>query len=103
MFEVCVFLPGGKGVVGQSLARSVGQPVGGALLLVDLRRHDDDGGYASGAVYVFRTTDGGATYAQVAKLTASDAAAADYFGVSVAMDGQKVVVGAYFDDDAGSS
>ena len=27
------------------------------------------------AVYVFRTTDGGATYGQVAKLTASDAAA----------------------------
>ena len=36
--------------------------------------YDDDGGSSSGAAYVFRTSDGGATYDQVAKLTASDAA-----------------------------
>ena len=54
---------------------------------------------APGAVYVFRTTDGGATYSQVAKLTASDAASQDYFGCSVAIDGDTVVVGAYYDDD----
>ena len=34
-------------------------------------------GTGSGAVYVFRTSDGGATYGQVAKLTASDAAGGD--------------------------
>jgi hypothetical protein len=51
-----------------------------------------DGG--NGAVYVFRTSDG-VTYGQVAKLTASDAALNDNFGRSVAIDGQKVVVGAY--------
>ena len=62
--------------------------------------HVDDG---PGSVYVFRTSDSGASYDQVAKLTASDAAASDYFGYSVATDGQKVVVGAYGDDDAGSS
>ena len=56
-----------------------------------------------GAVYVFRTSDGGATYAEVAKLTASDAAASDYFGVSVAIDGDTIVVGSYYDDDAGSN
>ena len=44
---------------------------------------DDD----SGSAYVFRTTDGGATYDEVAKLTAADAAAGDYFGYSVAIDG----------------
>ena len=33
-----------------------------------------------GSAYVFRTTDGGATYGQVAKLTAADAAAGDSFG-----------------------
>ena len=55
-----------------------------------------------GAVYVFRTTDGGATYGQVAKLTASDAAADDRFGLSVAIDGATIVVGAPVDDDAGS-
>jgi hypothetical protein len=56
----------------------------------------------SGSVYVFRTSDGGATYAQVAKLTAADAAASDYFGYSVAIDGATIVVGAQGDDDAGS-
>ena len=45
--------------------------------------YDDDAGTSSGSAYVFRTTDGGATYAQVAKLTADDAAASDYFGCSV--------------------
>jgi len=37
------------------------------------------------------------------KLTASDAAADDQFGVSVAIDGATVVVGAYQDGDAGIS
>ena len=48
--------------------------------------------------YVFRTTDGGATYGQVAKLTAADAAADDGFGWSVAIDGSTIVVGAYEDN-----
>ena len=48
---------------------------------------------ASGAVYLFRTTDGGITYAQVAKLTASDPAANDRFGFSVAIDGNTIVIG----------
>ena len=55
---------------------------------------DDDAGSASGSAYVFRTSDGGATYGQVAKLTAADAAAGDYFGGSVAIDGDTVVIGA---------
>ena len=42
--------------------------------------------------FVFRPT-GGATYAQVAKLTASDAASYDEFGYSVAIDGDTIVVG----------
>ena len=33
-------------------------------------------------------------YAQLAKLAASDAAAGDYFGISVAIDGDTVVIGA---------
>ena len=63
---------------------------------------DDAGGSSSGSVYVFRTTDGGATYGQVAKLAASDAAAGDYLGWPVAIDGDTVVVGAIGDNDAGS-
>ena len=38
----------------------------------------------------------------MAKLTAADAAAGDWFGISVAIDGDTVVVGAYYDDDGGS-
>ena len=38
-----------------------------------------------GAVYIFRATDGGASY-EVAKLTADDGAE-DGFGSAVAMDG----------------
>ena len=37
-----------------------------------------------------------------AKLTASDAAAGDAFGFSVAVSGDTAVIGAIFDDDAGS-
>ena len=36
------------------------------------------------------------------KLTASDAAGSDQFGISVSISGDTVVVGAHFDDDAGS-
>ena len=64
------------------------------LLRGDRRRHHRGRGLRrrrrrlwSGSVYVFRTSDGGATYDQVAKLTAADAAAYDYFGDSVAIDG----------------
>ncbi len=49
-----------------------------------------------GLVYVFRTSDGGTTYGQVALLTAGDAAAGDEFGISVAIDGATVVVGARY-------
>ena len=57
----------------------------------------------SGAVYVFRTTNGGATYGQVAKLTAADAAAEDQFGVSVAIDGDTIVIGTYKDNSGRGS
>jgi RHS repeat-associated protein len=48
-------------------------------------------------------TRSGTTWTQQGKLRASDAAAEDYFGVSVAVSGDYAVVGAYADDDAGSS
>ena len=51
----------------------------------------------SGSAYVFRTSDGGVTYPQVAKLTAADAAAFDEFGRSVAIDGGIIVAGAPYD------
>ena len=39
---------------------------------------------------------------ELAKLTASDGAADDSFGVSVSISGDVAVIGAWFDDDAGS-
>ena len=52
----------------------------------------------TGAVFVFRTSDGGATYPRVAKLAASDGNSMDYFGCSVAIAGATIVVGAYSKD-----
>ena len=75
-----------------SMFNEFGQSVaidGGTVVVSE----EADAGY-TGAVYVFRTSDGGATYGQVAKLTASDGAANDRFGVSVAIDGDTIVVGA---------
>ncbi|MCP5089855.1 MAG: hypothetical protein GY949_02925, partial [Gammaproteobacteria bacterium] len=61
---------------------------------------DDDNGYNSGAAYVFTRDSAGAWYQQV-KLLASDGAAFDDFGYSVALDGDTAVIGARLDDDKG--
>ncbi|MGR0481493.1 MAG: FG-GAP repeat protein [Candidatus Electronema sp. V4] len=56
----------------------------------------------SGSAYVFvRAADG--TWNQQAKLTAADRAAFDMFGVGMSVSGGTVVIGAYGDDDKGSS
>ncbi|MCP4423582.1 MAG: hypothetical protein GY803_03725, partial [Chloroflexi bacterium] len=61
---------------------------------------DDDNGATSGSAYIF--TYDGATWTQQAKPLASDGAADDRFGDSVAISGDTVVVGAYRDDDKGT-
>ncbi len=62
--------------------------------------YEGDGNFAdSGAAYLFDT----ATGAELAKLTASDGEFNDYFGQSVAISGDKVLVGASLDDDNGFS
>lgn len=53
------------------------------------------GGVASGAAYLFSASTG----AQIAKLTPADAASADEFGCSIAVDGGVVAVGSQRDDD----
>ncbi|MBR9814373.1 hypothetical protein GYB61_11025, partial [bacterium] len=62
---------------------------------------DDDAGSDSGSAYVF--TRSGAVWSQQQKLTANDGAASDLFGSSVALSSDTALVGATFDDDAGSS
>ncbi len=61
---------------------------------------DDTGGLDAGAAYTF--TRSGASWTQQQKLTASDGAADDSFGVAVALDGTSLVVGASGDDDYGN-
>jgi hypothetical protein len=65
--------------------------------------YDDDNGNESGSVYVFEKPVGGwKDTTETAKLTASDAASADYFGHTIAISGDCIVIGANGNDDAGS-
>jgi len=57
---------------------------------------DDVAETDQGSAYVF--TRSGTVWTQQAKLTASDGAAFDYFGFSVALSGDTVVVGSHNDD-----
>ena len=61
---------------------------------------EDSNGSDAGAAYVF-VRDGGAWNHQVS-LHANDAASSDYFGTSVSISADTVVVGAYGNDDDGS-
>ena len=80
---------------GKSVAMDGDTVVVGAL-------NDDENGAVSGSAYVFtKPANGWVTTSTAAKLTASDGAAGDRFGKSVAMDGDTVVVGAWWDDDNG--
>ena len=59
-------------------------------------RLNDDSGTSSGSAYVFNRDQGGAdNWGEVKKLTASDATAGHQFGISVAIAGDVVVVGAH--------
>ncbi len=64
--------------------------------------HGDDLGGSksqSGAAYVFRYN--GTQWIEEAKLTASDAALGDQFGISVSVSGETAVIGAHWSDDVG--
>ena len=76
---------------GRSVAVGSGRIVVGA-------RDDDDNGSSSGSAYIY-DLDGN----QLSKITASDDAADDQFGRSVAVGSGRIVVGAHQDDDNGSN
>ena len=65
----------------------------GSTILVGSPQAIIDGAFAQGAVYVY--TNSGGTWSQTQKLTASDGAASDSFGQSVAISGNNALVGAY--------
>jgi len=62
---------------------------------------NDDGGSNAGAAYIFVRS--GSSWSEQAKLVASDAAASDFFGWSVSIDGDSAFIGAYGNDDDGSN
>ena len=62
---------------------------------------DDDAGSSSGSAYIFRHE--GMEWIEEAKLTASDGAEDDEFGRSLSLSGDYALIGAWGDDDAGSS
>ncbi len=63
---------------------------------------NDDAGASSGSVYIFEKPGiNWVDMVQTAKLTASDAAGGDKFGMYVSISGDTVAIGAYYDDDNG--
>ena len=83
-------LTASDGGAGDSLGGSVA--VDGNTVVVGAPRHMVGSSSHQGAVYVFVQSDG--TWVEQAELTASDGAAGDQFGYSVAVSGSTVVVGA---------
>jgi len=66
--------------------------------------YEDGAGTSRGAAYIFGRNYGGAdTWGEVMKLTALDAEDQDWFGFSVAINGDYAVVGAHYEDGAGSN
>jgi cyclophilin family peptidyl-prolyl cis-trans isomerase len=75
----------------------------GYYVIVGAHRNDDNG-ESSGSAYIFEPNKiDPNNWDQKAKLTASDAAASDYFGYSVAIGGGHALVGAYQNDDNGNN
>ena len=62
---------------------------------------DDESGYDSGSAYIFER-NGENNWKEIVKLAPQDGSIGDKFGVSVALDGDTALVGAYQDDDNGT-
>jgi len=80
--------------------------IDGDTIVIGAWRDDTENGEDSGSAYVY--TLSGTVWTEQAKLTASDGAALDHFGWSVAIDGDTIVIGARDDDtesrqDSGSA
>jgi FG-GAP repeat protein len=97
-------LTASDGASGDAFGYAVG--LNGDTAAVGALEASPPAGSEAGSAYVFGRV--GTVWTEQAKITPSDAAARDFFGVSVAVSGATVVVGAYQDDnskgvDAGSS
>ena len=78
--------------------------INGNIVVVGAYQEDEDASGANtlsnaGSAYIFYKDQGGVdNWGQVKKIVASDRAANDYFGFSVAINGSLIVVGAPFED-----
>ena len=84
-------LTASDGAAGEGFGNYVA--VSGSTIAIGGAFHQVGSNRQQGAVYVFTNPGGG--WAQTAELTASDGAARDAFGGSVALDGSTIAVGAY--------
>ena len=62
--------------------------------------YDDSSALGAGCAYLFKKNDDG-TFQQIAKFEADDAQENDYFGQSISISGNYIVVGAYLEDTNG--
>ena len=93
--ETKLIAPDGK--LGDEFGRAVA--IQGNVAVVGAP-YDPVSGYGTGSAYVFEKTASGWHLQQ--KLTASDATSYSFFGTSLAIDGERIVVGAYGDPNAGN-
>ena len=73
--------------------------ISGNRVVVGAYAEDDAGGYYSGKAYIFDATTGSLLHT-LNNPNAYSTAEADYFGQSVAISGNRVVVGAHGEDGA---
>jgi hypothetical protein len=91
---------------GDNFGKSVA--ISGTTVVIGAHLEDEDASGAntlsgSGSAYIFNRDQGGAdNWGQVKKIVASDRAANDLFGYSVAISGTTVVIGAYQEDEDAS-
>lgn len=74
--------------------------VSGSYAVIGANRKDVGGNIDQGCAYIFQKESGTSNWNQVAKLTASDGASNDWFGYSVSISGNYIIVGAPFKDNS---
>jgi hypothetical protein len=83
--------------------------IAGDYIVVGAYRNDDDASSANilsqaGSAYVYKKDQGGTdNWGELQKIVASDRAGGDYFGYSVAIAGDYIVMGAYREDEDASN
>ena len=87
-------LTASDGASGDFFSDSVG--IHGDTIVVGSPADDIGSNFNQGSAYVFKRQ--GSSWTEQQKLTASDGAFNDVFGTSVAIHGETIVVGAFFDD-----